>query len=56
MTKSKLERKGFIWLTLPHHCSSSKEVRTGTQTQQELEAEADATTPIVFIYCLIVLL
>jgi hypothetical protein len=22
--------KGFIWLTLPYHCSSLKEVRTGT--------------------------
>jgi hypothetical protein len=29
--KSK-RRKGFIWLTLPQHCSSSKEVRTGTWT------------------------
>jgi hypothetical protein len=28
-------RKGFIWLTLPHDCSSSKEDRTGTQTKQE---------------------
>ena len=35
MTKSDLERKGFTCLMLPHHCSSSKEVRTGTQTEQE---------------------
>ena len=26
-----LWRKGFIWLTLPRHCWSSKKVRTGTQ-------------------------
>jgi hypothetical protein len=30
-----LGRKGFTWLALPHHCSSSMEVRTGTQTGQE---------------------
>ena len=30
-----LGKKGFIQLTLPYHCSSSKEVRTGTQTWQE---------------------
>ena len=28
--KSKLWRKGFIWLTFPQHCLSLKEVRTGT--------------------------
>jgi len=39
--RSKLERKGFIQLTLPHCCSSPKEVRTGTQVGQELEAGAD---------------
>lgn len=27
-----LDRKGFAWLTLPHHCSSPKEVRTGVHT------------------------
>jgi hypothetical protein len=27
-------RKGFIWLTLPHHCSSSKEVRTGQKLKR----------------------
>jgi hypothetical protein len=32
MKKNKLERKGFIWLMLPHDYSSPKEVRTGTQT------------------------
>lgn len=30
-----LGRKGFIWLTLPQHCLSSKKVRTGTQIGQE---------------------
>ena len=32
MTKSKLGKKEFIWLTHPYHCSSLKEVRTETQT------------------------
>jgi hypothetical protein len=32
--KIKLEREGFLWLTLPYCCSSSKGVRTGTQTRQ----------------------
>jgi hypothetical protein len=27
--QNNLERKGFSWLTFPHHCSSSKEVGTG---------------------------
>jgi len=44
MTKSKLERKRFIWLTLPHCGLSLKEARTGTQTEQNLEAGADAET------------
>jgi hypothetical protein len=26
------EKKGFIWLTLPHHCLSLKEVGTGSHT------------------------
>jgi hypothetical protein len=33
--QNNLGRKGFIWLTLPHHCSSWKEVGTGTKTGQE---------------------
>jgi hypothetical protein len=32
---SNLGRKGFIWLTLPHCCSSLKEAKTGTQAGQE---------------------
>jgi hypothetical protein len=41
---SKLRTKGFIQLTLPHCCSSPKEVRTGTHAGQgrNLEAGADA--------------
>jgi hypothetical protein len=35
-----LEREGFIWFILPYRCSSSKEVRTGTQTGQELGGSA----------------
>jgi hypothetical protein len=30
MTKRKLGRKGIMWLTLPHHFFSLKEVRAGT--------------------------
>jgi hypothetical protein len=26
--------EGFIWITLPHHCSSLKEVKTRTQAGQ----------------------
>jgi hypothetical protein len=34
VAKSKLGRKEFIWLIIPdNYCSSSKEVRTGTQTR-----------------------
>jgi hypothetical protein len=33
--KNKLGRKGFIHLTLPYCCLSTKEVRTGTQSGQE---------------------
>lgn len=39
MTEEPAERKGFILLTLLHHCSSLKEVRARTQTgtwKQEL--------------------
>lgn len=35
MTKNELGKKGFIWLILPHYCSSSKDVRTETRTGQE---------------------
>ena len=34
--QNKLERKGFILLTLPHCSLSLKEVRRGTQTQDQL--------------------
>ena len=30
-----LGRKVFVWLTRPCHCSSAKEIRTGTQRAQE---------------------
>jgi hypothetical protein len=39
MTKSKVERKVFIQLTLPSHNPSLKEFRTGAQTGQELSQE-----------------
>jgi hypothetical protein len=37
-----LGRKGFIWLTSPHHCSASNEARTGNKQGRILEARADA--------------
>ena len=44
MTKSKLRRKGLIWLTLPHPSSSLKEVREGTWRQELIpKQEGDAT-------------
>jgi hypothetical protein len=33
--QNNLERKGFIWFTLPQHYSSWEEVSIGTQTGQE---------------------
>jgi hypothetical protein len=52
-----LERKGFIQLTLPHCCSSPKEVRTGTQSGQEAGANVEAVEefdtqnqPVLYIY------
>lgn len=35
-------RKGLIWLSLLHHCSSLKKARIGTQTGQEAGADAQA--------------
>ena len=40
-SRSKLGKKGFIQLILPHCCSSPKEVRTGTQAGQEAGADAE---------------
>jgi hypothetical protein len=37
MTRRKFRRKGFTWLTLPHHGASLKEVGIGAQTEQELK-------------------
>jgi hypothetical protein len=34
------KKKEFIWLILPHHSSSSKELRTGTQKGQEPEGRS----------------
>jgi hypothetical protein len=51
MIKKHLGRKGFIQLTLPHCCSSSKEVRTGTQTGQEAGADAEAMEGCSLLAC-----
>jgi hypothetical protein len=34
----------IYWITLPYHCSSSKEVKTGTLTRQKLQTETAADT------------
>ena len=48
--KSKLGRKGFIWLTLPY-CSSPQEVRTGNQAGQEAGADAEAMEGCYLLAC-----
>jgi hypothetical protein len=40
--KSKLGRKGFIWRTLPHHCSSQKKSRQELKQGRNLETGANA--------------
>jgi hypothetical protein len=49
--RNKLGRKGFIRLTLPHCCSSLKEVRTGTQAGQEAGADAEAMEGCSLLAC-----
>jgi hypothetical protein len=49
--RSKLRRKGFIQLTLPHCCSSPKEVRTGTKAGQEAGADAEAMEECCLLVC-----
>jgi hypothetical protein len=46
-----LGRKGFIQLTLPHCCSSSKEFRTGTQAGQEAGADSEAMEGYSLLAC-----
>ena len=48
---SKLGREGFIQLTLPHCCSSLKEVRTGTQAGQKAETEAEVMEGCYLLAC-----
>jgi hypothetical protein len=43
-----LGRKGLIQLTLPHCCSSLKEVRTGTQAGQEAGTDAEAMEDAIY--------
>ena len=49
--RSKLGRKGFIQLTLPHCCSSAKDVRTGTQAGQEAGADAKTIQGCYLLAC-----
>jgi hypothetical protein len=51
LPRSKLGRKGFIWLTLPYCCSSPKEVRTGTQAGQKEGADAEAMEGCSLLAC-----
>jgi hypothetical protein len=50
-SRSKLERKGFIQLTLPHCCLSPKEVRTGTQAGQEAGDDGEAMERCYLLVC-----
>jgi hypothetical protein len=52
--RSKLGRKGFIRLTLPHCCSSPKEVRTGTQAGQEAGADAETMEGCYLLACFLI--
>jgi hypothetical protein len=49
--RSKLGRKGFIQLILPHCCSSPKEVRTGTQAGQRAGVDAEAMEGCSLLAC-----
>jgi hypothetical protein len=48
MTKKQLGRKGFIQLTLPHCCSSPKDVRTGTQADQKVGVDAEPWRDVLY--------
>ena len=54
MTKKQVGRKWSIQLTLPHCCSSPKEVRTGTQAGQEAGADAEAMEGCYVQVCFLV--
>jgi len=51
MTKKQVGKETFIQLTLPHSCSSPKEVRTGTQAGQEAGADAEAMEGCYLLAC-----
>ena len=51
MSKKQLGRKGFIQLTLPHCCSSPKDVRTGTQAGQKAGADAEVIEGCYLLAC-----
>jgi hypothetical protein len=51
MTKKQLWRKQIIQLTIPHCCSSLKEVRTGTQAGQGAGADAEAMEGCSLLAC-----
>jgi hypothetical protein len=51
-SRSNLERKGFIQLTLSHCCSPPKKVRTETQGGQEAGADAVAMVGCYLVACL----
>jgi hypothetical protein len=51
MTKKQDGEERFIQLTLPHCCSSPKEVRTGTQAGQGAGADAEAMEECYLLAC-----
>ena len=52
MTKEIWGGVGFFWLTLSRHCSSSKEVGTGTQAGEKPEGRDDADAMVGVAYWL----
>jgi hypothetical protein len=51
MTKKQVGEERVYSLTLPHCCSSLKEVRTGTQAGQEAGADAEAMEECSLLAC-----
>jgi hypothetical protein len=52
--RHKLGRKGFIQLTLPHCCSSPKEVWSGTPAGQKAGADAETMEGYYLLACFLI--
>jgi len=51
ISTKQLGRKGFIRLTLPHCCSSMKEIRTGTKAGKKAGADAETMERCSLLAC-----